>query len=179
MRYTRRPAPILRFLACARPGENLQRGRQQPIKGTRLDGEAWGKRVAEIGRHCREDRALNVTVAVEERRASTHAAQSATCKKERRLRATCASIPDSRGDRLSATGKTAARKGALPSEEPLRCFDGTGEAAISLSCEARRSTIREPPRLSQGRYYFYIKMRRRQARFPIPRAPSPCERRGL
>ncbi len=55
------------FLACWRSGENLQCGRQQPIKGTRVDSEAWGERVAAIGCHCREDRALNVTVAVEER----------------------------------------------------------------------------------------------------------------
>jgi hypothetical protein len=66
----------------------------------------------------------------------------------------------------------------IPSELPLRCFDRAGEAAISLSCEAWRSTIREPPRRSQGRYYFNIKRRRRQARFPIPRAASPCERWG-
>ena len=29
------------FFACARPGENLQRGRQQPIKVMRMDGDLY------------------------------------------------------------------------------------------------------------------------------------------
>ena len=59
-------AQIVILSAGRSPCEDLQRRGEQPVIGARVDGEARRERVAEIRRHGREDRTLEMTVAVKE-----------------------------------------------------------------------------------------------------------------
>lgn len=59
-------AEVFLFLVFRRPPEVLQGNGEQAVEGPRMNDEARRQRKAELRRHDREHRALNVTVAVEE-----------------------------------------------------------------------------------------------------------------
>ena len=60
-------AQLFIFASWRGAREDLQGCREQPIIRTRMDRKARRKRVAEFGRHHREQCPLNMTVAVQKR----------------------------------------------------------------------------------------------------------------
>ena len=59
-------AEVFLFLVCRRPPEVFQGNGKQTVEGPRMNDEARRQRKAELRRHDGENRALNMTVAIEE-----------------------------------------------------------------------------------------------------------------
>ena len=59
-------AEVFLFLVFRRPPEVFRGNGKQAVEGPRMNGEAGRQRKAELRRHNGENRALNMTVAIEE-----------------------------------------------------------------------------------------------------------------